>query len=568
MTFTKFMSQKTLTFLMLVCFFIIAFFIFFFKAPYGLDFTDEGATLQAAYAIAHGGSFELLTTLRHSDFYNFLMYQINPDMTLLAFRYLGIFVNLLSFFILMLVLTLRVNIVFAILGLSCFIFWPYQGGPLAPGYNLYSLLFLNIFFGLFYYSETLKSTHKLIDFLLGALACCLAICYATFAPILFISFIVYAIANYQKKQNSRTLWTSLGLIAVLSVFYLFLYKIGLDSWLHNINFFTQFYSRNISKFEVAKNVGLATLTIHPYGYVLLITALLLSVGMLIKKEWRYELLLTAWSFAFVLLILSALKLAFDGTRFTYLMAVTYIYLFPMTCLFFFFNKQKVNLLFFFFATGSFLTYALSTYYFNNYAVLTMAAKAMPIVYFCIVLSWYYSLRNCKIYYIKLLFFVSLLSFFGYHLLNSVFDFKQRIYRDSPKTQLTAQFKDGKLKNIYSSPARVRKITALKDVVSSVSKPEDKLLVLFDAPLLHYILERPPASTAWLATIYGDEALKALTVNLENKPKLIITIATDVSTTTWSEEDERVEIPDYIHNYLAAYYFLNEELFPFRVYTLK
>jgi len=214
-----------------------------------------------------------------------------------------------------------------------------------------------------------------------------------------------------------------------------------------------------------------------------------------------------------------------------------------------------------------LTYAVLTYYFNPVRSWTSGVLGLPFAFatgFSLVLGRPPERREPALLLIT--------GVLGLVLVSSVRDHQRDIYRDDNPAGLTAKFEIPRLRDIRSTPERVRSLNELHRHLGPQLAPGETLLAFDDCPMLYFIFNtRPAYGLAW-AVRYGQQPATLDRLNREllsrPLPRFAIRTLVDVSYVDWSNAR-----PTRYDNYplnetLLRYYELDRTIHPFEVWRLK
>jgi hypothetical protein len=98
-----------------------------------------------------------------------------------------------------------------------------------------------------------------------------------------------------------------------------------------------------------------------------------------------------------------------------------------------------------------------------------------------------------------------------------------VYRDAPRSELTAPFDDPLLRGIKSTERNVRQLEDMVSVVKRSTLPGDPILVFPDFPVLYYLTgRRNPTPIGWYVQMEygGPMTTRAIEALIKAPPKLI------------------------------------------------
>jgi hypothetical protein len=142
-------------------------------------------------------------------------------------------------------------------------------------------------------------------------------------------------------------------------------------------------------------------------------------------------------------------------------------------------------------------------------------------------------------------------FGGWMVLMSIDLVQHHVYLDAPRAELTAGFQSPKLAGIRSTPANVRRVDGLVELVNRYSKPGDPIFAMPDFACIYFLTDRVnPTSQDWY--IYSDaqfvppSEIDAVLRDLRAHPPKVVILQT-VNEIDWPRSYE----PGFIVNYQAS-----------------
>jgi hypothetical protein len=200
------------------------------------------------------------------------------------------------------------------------------------------------------------------------------------------------------------------------------------------------------------------------------------------------------------------------------------------------------------------------------------AQAIPTLTFGVSIFLVETIKKIGSFKIKLIYTIFLTLIFIFLSKSLIFNYST-IYRDQPIPQLSKQFTDNKLQNIYSSSSKVEIVHQLITELKSKLNHDDFLLAYYDLPIIYYLLDiRPSIAVTWARDDHSFEMGKALIEQMiieKREPKIVIRTQFDLSNLDWLAKNPAIDYAKSpINQFVVANYELYKTIPPFELYARK